>query len=67
MEATELWKYSWNGNWWNIFQFSAGGEDKLNSSSIILKLKYLKEKDAGELLWTISDKNIKLELVVDPK
>ena len=32
------------------FQFSVGGEDKLNSSSIILKnWKYLKEKDAGEL------------------
>ena len=32
------------------FQFRVGGEDKLNSSSIILKnWQYLKEKEAGEL------------------
>ena len=52
------------------FQFSVGGEDKLNSSSIILKnWKYLKEKRRwGTFYELFQDKNIKLkELVVDPK
>ena len=52
------------------FQFSVGGEYKLNSSSIILKnWKYLKRKKTlGTFYELFQDKNIKLkELVVDPK
>jgi len=52
------------------FQFRVGGEDKLNSSSIILKnWKYLKEKRSwGTFYELFQDKNIKLkELIVAPK
>tara|TARA_A100001011_G_C14059063_1_gene735325 strand:+ start:88 stop:864 length:777 start_codon:yes stop_codon:yes gene_type:complete len=52
------------------FQFGVGGEDKLNSSSIILKnWKYLKEKRSwGTFYELFQDKNIKLkELIVAPK
>ena len=52
------------------FQFGVGGEDKLNSSSIILKnWQYLKEKRSwGTFYELFQDKNIKLkELIVAPK
>ncbi len=52
------------------FQFRVGGDDKLNSSSMILKnWKYLKEKRSwGTFYELFQDKNIKLkELIVEPK
>ena len=52
------------------FQFRVGGDDKLNSSSMILKnWKYLKEKRSwGTFYELFKDKNIKLkELIVEPK
>ncbi len=52
------------------FQFRVGGDDKLNSSSMILKnWKYLKEKRSwGTFYELFQDKNIKLkELIVKPK